>query len=389
MKRAAILLGTSSVVVFAAVGTACSDDSMATAGNAGTAGSGNTGGGGTGGGIPPNCGDKIVDADEECDEGTETAACNADCTLSRCGDGYVNISAGERCEQGSCCKACDFPASPPVTARLVAGGDVALAGAVTEISNGKVSGWALDLQDPTRLVTVQLLVDDKVEDTLVASAVTTDLAGICDGCENGFTWTLPAGYLDGAGHTLKLRGTNAKVSTPSTLDQRVFGDAVQDCDIDGGLGLQLAPVQKLTRSKCQSLCNSHTQAGRQCRWGDEWLHNAPEIAHCMIKGGDGAILWSVAPMAAPWQKTILAGWALRPSCQKLCDSFNHAVNRSCRWRDEWLIPAPVAACTIKNGNVDLAAPFVGERVYCIQTCDAFPTIKNRICKWGADTLNNN
>ena len=46
------------------------------------------------------CGDGMVDADlEECDGGgTESATCNADCTMARCGDGIVNTAAGEQCE---------------------------------------------------------------------------------------------------------------------------------------------------------------------------------------------------------------------------------------------------------------------------------------------------
>ena|GEM_PF-2876934 len=47
----------------------------------------------------PNCGDGVVNADdEECDDGRETAKCTVDCKLSVCGDGYINERAGEVCE---------------------------------------------------------------------------------------------------------------------------------------------------------------------------------------------------------------------------------------------------------------------------------------------------
>ncbi len=50
---------------------------------------------------PPNCGDARVDADEECDSVAEdTPACDHDCTFVVCGDGLVNMPAGELCDDG-------------------------------------------------------------------------------------------------------------------------------------------------------------------------------------------------------------------------------------------------------------------------------------------------
>jgi len=48
--------------------------------------------------IAPDCGDEVVNGDEECDPGRETEGCNVDCTFTVCGDGYVN-EAGEDCER--------------------------------------------------------------------------------------------------------------------------------------------------------------------------------------------------------------------------------------------------------------------------------------------------
>ncbi len=47
------------------------------------------------------CGDGIVDADEECDDGNEVAndACAPACTLPQCGDGL--LSTGEECDDGN------------------------------------------------------------------------------------------------------------------------------------------------------------------------------------------------------------------------------------------------------------------------------------------------
>ncbi|MEZ4445290.1 MAG: DUF4215 domain-containing protein [Polyangiaceae bacterium] len=47
------------------------------------------------------CGDGVVAPGEECDDGGETASCDADCTLVACGDGTVNAFAGEACDDAN------------------------------------------------------------------------------------------------------------------------------------------------------------------------------------------------------------------------------------------------------------------------------------------------
>ena len=48
------------------------------------------------------CGDGFFQPGEkECDEGGETATCDADCTFPECGDGDLNMSAGEVCDDGN------------------------------------------------------------------------------------------------------------------------------------------------------------------------------------------------------------------------------------------------------------------------------------------------
>ena len=56
-----------------------------------------------GNGIPdecdtPVCGDGCIMGDEECDDGGESADCDADCTFVVCGDGTLNTTAGEECD---------------------------------------------------------------------------------------------------------------------------------------------------------------------------------------------------------------------------------------------------------------------------------------------------
>jgi cysteine-rich repeat protein len=48
------------------------------------------------------CGDGIIqEPDEECDERGDTDTCNGDCTFHSCGDGYLNMAAGEECDDGN------------------------------------------------------------------------------------------------------------------------------------------------------------------------------------------------------------------------------------------------------------------------------------------------
>jgi len=55
---------------------------------------------------PPDCGNGVVEAGEECDLGAANsndpdAGCRTDCTLPRCGDGVVDVAAGEECDAGA------------------------------------------------------------------------------------------------------------------------------------------------------------------------------------------------------------------------------------------------------------------------------------------------
>ncbi|MBI5511944.1 MAG: DUF1566 domain-containing protein [Deltaproteobacteria bacterium] len=46
------------------------------------------------------CGDGFVCGSEPCDDGGESVVCNADCTSASCGDGEINASRGEFCDDG-------------------------------------------------------------------------------------------------------------------------------------------------------------------------------------------------------------------------------------------------------------------------------------------------
>jgi len=53
------------------------------------------------------CGDGLIDPGEVCDDGGESAACDADCTVADCGDQTVNLTAGEQCDDGGESASCD------------------------------------------------------------------------------------------------------------------------------------------------------------------------------------------------------------------------------------------------------------------------------------------
>jgi cysteine-rich repeat protein len=63
----------------------------------------------------PFCGNGIVDPpDEDCDDGGESAFCNIDCTPAVCGDGKVNATAGEECDDSGESVSCDIDCTPAV-----------------------------------------------------------------------------------------------------------------------------------------------------------------------------------------------------------------------------------------------------------------------------------
>ncbi len=48
-----------------------------------------------------SCGNGVVDPVEECDDAGESAQCDTDCTVAECGDGTLNVTAGEECDDGN------------------------------------------------------------------------------------------------------------------------------------------------------------------------------------------------------------------------------------------------------------------------------------------------
>lgn len=67
----------------------------------GAGGTDDGGAGGAAGAVGTPCGNHQPDPGEQCDDGGESTKCNANCTLSSCGDGIPNFTAGEQCDEGA------------------------------------------------------------------------------------------------------------------------------------------------------------------------------------------------------------------------------------------------------------------------------------------------
>jgi cysteine-rich repeat protein len=70
-------------------------------GEGGNAGSSGSDAAGAAGASDEGCGNHLQDPGESCDDGGESTLCNANCTVSRCGDGVRNVTAGEQCDDGN------------------------------------------------------------------------------------------------------------------------------------------------------------------------------------------------------------------------------------------------------------------------------------------------
>jgi hypothetical protein len=62
----------------------------------------------------PACGDGYANqaTGEACDDAGDSAACNVDCSVAACGDGYVNAMAGEACDDAGESRACNADCTP-------------------------------------------------------------------------------------------------------------------------------------------------------------------------------------------------------------------------------------------------------------------------------------
>ncbi len=92
----------------------------------------------------PSCGNGVVDPGEACDDGGQSATCDADCSLAVCGDGVVNTAAGEKCDHGgngtSCAPDCSATVCPAgCTCQSIAGRQIAFCSAALSFRDAGVA----------------------------------------------------------------------------------------------------------------------------------------------------------------------------------------------------------------------------------------------------------
>ena len=68
--------------------------------------------------LAQRCGNGVLDPAEECDDGGESATCDADCTFAECGDETRNAAAGEACDGDDDEKCNGLSCRPDCTCRL-------------------------------------------------------------------------------------------------------------------------------------------------------------------------------------------------------------------------------------------------------------------------------
>ncbi len=105
------------------------------------------------------CGDSVLNAaaGEACDDGGESAKCDADCSAVSCGDGVTNTTAGEACDGAGQTATCDVDCTAPACADGVLNTD---AGEACDDGNtdaddgcdascGVEADWTCNKQSPT------------------------------------------------------------------------------------------------------------------------------------------------------------------------------------------------------------------------------------------------
>lgn len=95
-------------------------------------------------GPDPICGDGVVEGAEQCDDMGESVSCNADCTFSSCGDGTLNMTDGEECDDGNhdngdtCNADCTLPGAATVPAIDKVGLILLFAGMIIVVSRRRL-----------------------------------------------------------------------------------------------------------------------------------------------------------------------------------------------------------------------------------------------------------
>lgn len=132
-----------------------------------------------------NCGNSVVDSGEACDSAVDTPTCNAGmCTAPMCGDGYVNMAAGETCESNNV----DEPNCNGMTCTAPACGDGYLNTAAGEVCDDGADTANCNLDNCLPPVCGDAIINDAAgeecdgNELCESCKVTFSLGGGCAGC---------------------------------------------------------------------------------------------------------------------------------------------------------------------------------------------------------------
>ena len=89
--------------------------------------------------ITPTCSNSLVEPGEDCDTGGASATCDADCTFVACGDGVMNATAGEGCDDGNGVNTDACPDGPGGTCQPASCGDGFIQAGVEACDDGNTS----------------------------------------------------------------------------------------------------------------------------------------------------------------------------------------------------------------------------------------------------------
>jgi cysteine-rich repeat protein len=173
-----------------------------------------------------NCGDGTIEGTETCDDSGESATCDDDCTAVDCGDGNVNETAGEECDDSNtasgdgCSAECLSELADPQTKK-----QQGCINAVNKNVAGVAKGQGSDISKCVKDTAAGKVADPT--NCLVAGAKTTKAAGKttktatgkkCTGTdiEPDYAFT-DAATANGAGSDQVLEGANAILGAPPTI----------------------------------------------------------------------------------------------------------------------------------------------------------------------------
>lgn len=330
------------------------------------AGSGSAGSGSAGedtradsssGGVP-ECGNGVVEGDEECDSGGESKDCDADCTAAECGDGTVNSMAGETCDERGESPMCDDDCTA-----VTCGDSVVNTAAGEECDDGGFSAGCDD--DCTNAVCGDGLVnpnagelcdegpDSPTCDSDCTAAECGDgvvnmaageacdemvMTETCDVdctepvCGDGLINMLANEECDGMGET---PACNSDCTSSECGDMVLNMSAGEECD-DG------APSATCDLDCTVAICGDATinlLAGEQCDDGNMIPDDG--CTDCMVDGGGGVCQNSLTLSTSPSGTMVVCDDPTDTTCEEdfealcppgwgLCSRLQH-INRNTGW----------------------------------------------------------